>query len=126
MYEVGISAQFEAAHRLEGNFGPATRMHGHTYRIEAIVAGHHLHPDGTLFDITRLQDAVNAIVADLHYRDLSTVEGLQHMNTTAENVARYCWERIASAVRGVGLQTLTVRIWENPQAFASYSAALER
>ncbi|MFN3372738.1 MAG: 6-pyruvoyl trahydropterin synthase family protein [Chloroflexus sp.] len=125
MYEIGVNAQFEAAHRLEGNFGPATRMHGHTYRLEAIVTGPHLQPDGTLFDITRLHEAVNAIVADLHYRDLGTVEGLRDVNTTAENVARYCWERIAAALRGAGLTTLTVRIWENPQAYAAYSSTLE-
>ncbi|WP_298818306.1 6-pyruvoyl trahydropterin synthase family protein [Chloroflexus sp.] len=125
MYEIGVTAQFEAAHRLEGDFGPATRMHGHTYRLEAIVTGNNLRADGTLFDITALHGAVNAIVADLHYRDLGTVEGLHHLNTTAENVARYCWERIAAALRGSGLTTLTVRIWENPQAYAAYSHRLD-
>jgi len=35
VYEVYVAASFEAAHRLVGNFGPATRMHGHTYRLEA-------------------------------------------------------------------------------------------
>jgi 6-pyruvoyltetrahydropterin/6-carboxytetrahydropterin synthase len=37
MFEIGVSAQFEAAHRLVGDFGPATRMHGHTCRLEALV-----------------------------------------------------------------------------------------
>ena len=35
MYEVYVAARFEAAHRLVGAFGPATRTHGHTYRIES-------------------------------------------------------------------------------------------
>ena len=35
MYEVGVVAHFEAAHRLVGDFGPAQRMHGHTYRVES-------------------------------------------------------------------------------------------
>ena len=39
MYEVYVAARFEAAHRLVGDFGPATRMHGHTYRMEVIVRG---------------------------------------------------------------------------------------
>lgn len=124
MYEVCVSAQFEAAHRLEGNFGPATRMHGHTYRLEAIVTGERLQPDGTLFDISQLQAAVQAVVADLHYRDLGTVEGLRDINTTAEHVAYYCWRRIAAALSGAGLTTLTVRIWENPQVYAAYSETL--
>jgi len=124
MYEVGVSAQFEAAHRLVGDFGPATRMHGHTYRLEVAVAGAELRPDGTLFDITTLQDAVQALVATLHYRDLGEVPGLAEVNTTAENVARFCWQRLAGALRGLGLVRLTVRVWENPGAYAAYEAAL--
>lgn len=124
MYEIGVNAQFEAAHRLVGDFGPATRMHGHTYRLEAAVRGPALRPDGTLFDITALQAAVGALVADLHYRDLGEVPGLAGVNTTAEHVAGYCWRRLAEALAGLGLVSLCVRIWENPGAYAAYEAAL--
>ena len=58
MYEVYVAAQFEAAHRLVGDFGPATRMHGHTYRLEVIVRGKRLSGDGTLYDIGRLRSAL--------------------------------------------------------------------
>ncbi|HMQ30122.1 MAG TPA: 6-carboxytetrahydropterin synthase [Chloroflexaceae bacterium] len=124
MYEIGVTAQFEAAHRLVGDFGPATRMHGHTYRLEAAVRGPELRPDGTLFDITALQGAVGALVADLHYRDLGEVPGLAGVNTTAEHVAGYCWRRLAEALAGLGLTSLTVRVWENPGAYAAYEAPL--
>lgn len=124
MFEVGVSAQFEAAHRLVGDFGPAQRMHGHTYRIDAAVRGAQLRPDGTLFDITALQGAVAAIVADLHYRDLGEVPGLDALNTTAENVALYCWRRLAAALAGLGLGSLRVQIWENPVAYAAYEDKL--
>lgn len=124
MYEVGVTAQFEAAHRLVGDFGPATRMHGHTYRLEAAVRGAVLRPDGTLFDITALQGAVAALVADLHYRDLGEVPGFAGVNTTVENVAGYCWRRLAEALAGLGLATLAVRVWENPSTYAAYEADL--
>lgn len=124
MYEVGIATHFEAAHRLVGDFGPATRMHGHTYRLEVAVSGPALGPDGTLFNITTLQEAVQALVAELHYRDLAEVPGLAGVNTTAENVARFCWERLAGALRGLGLARLSVRVWENPGAYAAYVAEL--
>ena len=48
MYEVFVAARFEAAHRLVGDFGSATRTHGHTYRMEAIVRGECLRDDETL------------------------------------------------------------------------------
>jgi 6-pyruvoyltetrahydropterin/6-carboxytetrahydropterin synthase len=119
MYEIYVASQFEAAHRLVGDFGPAARTHGHTYRMEAILRGERLKEDGTLYDIGRLRTAVEELAASLHYRDLNDVPDLAGVNTTAEVVARYCWDRLAPPLRGQGLDSLTVRIWESPQVYAA-------
>ncbi|MFV9504898.1 MAG: 6-pyruvoyl trahydropterin synthase family protein [Oscillochloridaceae bacterium umkhey_bin13] len=124
MYEVGVKAQFEAAHRLVGDFGPATRMHGHTYTLEVAVHGAALRPDGTLFDLTLLQAAVARLVGMLHYHDLGEVPGLAEVNTTVEQVASFCWQQLAPALAGQGLLRLTVRLWENPAAYAAYEGPL--
>jgi 6-pyruvoyltetrahydropterin/6-carboxytetrahydropterin synthase len=119
VYEIYVSASFEAAHRLVGDFGPATRTHGHTYRMEVIVRGERLNDDNTLYDIGALRPAVDELAASLHYRDLDEVEGLAGTNTTAEAVARFCWESLAPPLRGKGLDSLTVRIWESPEVYAA-------
>ncbi len=125
VYEVYVAARFEAAHRLTGDFGSAARMHGHTYGLEVILRGQSLKDDGTLFDIGELKDAVDGLAASLHYRDLDEVPGLAEINTTAENVASFCWERLAPRLRDRGLGSLTVRIWENPQVYAAREDALD-
>ncbi len=119
MYEIYVAARFEAAHRLVGDFGPATRTHGHTYRMEVIVRGRHLGDDGTLCDIGELGQAVEGLAGSMHYRDLNEVPGLEGVNTTAEAVASYCWGKLAESLRGRGLDSLTVRIWESPDAYAA-------
>ncbi len=119
MYEVYVAAQFEAAHRLVGDFGPATRTHGHTYRMEVLVRGESLSDDGTLYDIGELRSAVEDLASSLHYRDLDDVPGLAGVNTTAEAVAGYCWEKLATPLRDRGLDSLTVRVWESPQVYAA-------
>jgi 6-pyruvoyltetrahydropterin/6-carboxytetrahydropterin synthase len=119
MYEIYVASQFEAAHRLVGDFGPATRMHGHTYRLEVLVRGESLSDDGTLYDIGVLRTAVEDLAASLHYRDLNGVPDLRGVNTTAEAVADYCWEKLAPPLRDRGLDSLTVRVWESPQVYAS-------
>lgn len=124
MFEVGVVGQFEAAHHLEGNFGPATRPHGHTYRVEVTARGERLGPDGALCDLGMLQDAVREALAPLHYRDLGEVEALCGRNTTAEVMARYVWDQVAPRLRGAGLATLAVRVWESPGAFAGYEGAM--
>jgi 6-pyruvoyltetrahydropterin/6-carboxytetrahydropterin synthase len=124
MYEIYVAARFEAAHRLVGDFGPATRKHGHTYRMEVIVRGQHLGDDGTLYDIGELGQTVVGLVGSMHYRDLNEVPGLAEVNTTAEAVASYCWEELAQPLHGRGLDSLTVRIWESPDAYAAREDAL--
>jgi len=125
MYEVYVAASFEAAHRLVGDFGPASRMHGHTYRMEVIVRGRHLGDDGTLYDIGQLGQAANDLAASLDYRDLNEVPGLTEVNTTAEAVADYCWERLALPLRDRGLDSLVVRIWESGDAYAAREDKLD-
>lgn len=124
-YEVGVVDQFEAAHRLQGDFGPATRLHGHTYKVEVSVQGAALRSEGTLCDIGDLQDVVHRAVYALNYQELSQVSGLAGINTTAEVVARYLFDRIAPHMRGKGLDGLTVRVWESPQAYALYGGTLD-
>jgi 6-pyruvoyltetrahydropterin/6-carboxytetrahydropterin synthase len=124
MYEIHVAAQFEAAHRLTGDFGPATRTHGHTYRMEVIVRGERLSEEGTLYDIGELRSAVEDLASSLNYRDLDDVPGLSGVNTTAETVADYCWEKLAPPLRGQSLDSLTVRVWESPQVYAAREDSL--
>ena len=119
MYEVYVATQFEAAHRLLGDFGPAMRLHGHTYRMEVIVRGEHLKDGGVLYNVDRLREVVEELAASLHFRNLNDVPDLAEMNTTAEAVAHYCWDKLAPSLHGQGLDSLTVRIWESPQVYAA-------
>jgi 6-pyruvoyltetrahydropterin/6-carboxytetrahydropterin synthase len=119
MYEIGVAAQFEAAHSLTGDFGPATRLHGHTYRLEVVVRGERLDGHGVLYDIGKLRSAVDALAGSLTYRNLNELPELANMNTTAEVVARFCWDRLATELGGQGLSSLLVRVWESPQVYAA-------
>lgn len=120
MFEVGVVAHFEAAHRLRGDFGPATRLHGHTYRVEVTARGSSLREDGTLCDLGMLQQAVQESVARFHYRDLDELEEFQERNTTAEAVAETLFRQISPSVAGQGVETVSVKVWESPNAFAGY------
>jgi 6-pyruvoyltetrahydropterin/6-carboxytetrahydropterin synthase len=125
VYEIYVAASFEAAHRLVGDFGPATRLHGHTYRLEVVVRGERLRDDGTLYGIGLLRPAVEDLASSLHYRDLGEVPDLAGVNTTAESVARYCWERLAPPLRDKGLNSLVVRVWESPEVYAAREDPLD-
>lgn len=124
MFEVGVVGRFEAAHQLRGDFGPATRTHGHTYRVEVSIRGDALREDGTLSDMARLREALDAVLARLDYQDLDSVPGLAGKNTTAEVVARFIHEALVPSLRGEPVDTMGVRVWESPEAFAEFQGPI--
>jgi 6-pyruvoyltetrahydropterin/6-carboxytetrahydropterin synthase len=124
MYEVGVVAQFTARHHLVGDFGPASATHEHGYRVEVATYGTTLRSDGTLLDITAINRVVDELTAQLEGRDLNEFPELARPNSTAENVARFFFNRVAAALAGQGLSRLDVKVWESPQAYGAYSADL--
>lgn len=124
MYEIGVVEQFEAAHRLRGDFGPATRTHGHTYRVELVLRGPRLRADGTLCDLGQVGKALREAVRELHYQDLDALPALKGRNTTAEVVAEHLLERVAAALAFHGLDSIAVRLWESPSAFAGVERSI--
>jgi 6-pyruvoyltetrahydropterin/6-carboxytetrahydropterin synthase len=123
-FEVGVVSHFDARHHLVGDFGPASQPHGHAYRVEVSVTGRSLRDDGTLFDITLLQDALGAALADLQGSDLNEVSGLAEPNPSAEVVARYLFQQIAPRLTSGGLEQLHTQVWESPEAYAGYTGDL--
>jgi len=89
-----------------------------------IVRGKQFRDYGTLSYIGELGQGVDGLAGSMHYRDLNEVPGLEGVNTTAEAVASYCWDKLAEPLRGQGLDSLTVRIWESPDAYAACEDAL--
>ena len=124
MYEVGVVEQFEAAHRLRGDFGPATRTHGHTYRVELVLRGSHLRDDGTLCDLGRAGDALRQAVRALHYQDLDALPVFSGRNTTAEVVAEHLLDRVSADLAQEPLDSVAVRLWESPSAFAGVERSM--
>ena len=123
-FEVGVVGGFHARHHLVGDFGPAREEHAHEYRLELTVRGDALRADGTLLDITLLQEALRLIADDLTDRDLNQLAELNSPTPTAEVVGRYVFDRVADALKGQSAGTLSVRVWESADAFAGYTGDL--
>ena len=113
---------FESAHSLKGaQFGPAANLHGHTYKVEAVVGGSKLSDDGVLCNIVEVKSALDRAMQTLHYKVLDQVQELSGINTTAEQMARYFFSKIASGIREKGAaEYLRVTVWENQSNFASF------
>jgi 6-pyruvoyl-tetrahydropterin synthase len=122
VYSVTVRDHMMIAHSLRGEvFGPAQRLHGATYVVDATFRRAQLDADGIVVDIGRAAEALRAVVGELGYRNLD--EELD-FNTTTEALARLVADRIADRMHGSGLDGLAVTLHESHVAWASYERPL--
>ena len=120
------------AHSLRGeNFGPAQRLHGATYVVDATFRRAELDADGVVVDIGRAAEELHAVVAELGYRNLDDEPTLAGLNTTTEALARVVADRLAERAQsgalgdgGRELDGLEVTLHESHIASATYERAL--
>ena len=132
MFSVTIRDHMMIAHSLRGEvFGPAQRLHGATYVVDATFRRAELDADGIVVDIGRAAEVLRAVVGELTYRNLDDEVELAGMNTTTEALARVIADRLADRARGgalgdgaLGLDGLAVTLRESHVAWASYERSL--
>ena len=125
MFSVTVRDHFMIAHSLRGEvFGPAQRLHGATFVVDATFRRATLDSDGIVVDIGRASEALREIAGELGYRNLDDEAELAGMNTTTEELARVVADRLAERFGGAGLDGLVVTLHESHVASASYERAL--
>src|SRR3954447_14941365 len=92
------------AHTLRGEvFGPAQRLHGATYVVDATFRRAALDADNIVVDIGRAAEQLRAVVAELTYHNLDDDAAFEGMNTTTEALARVVADRLAERVHAGAL-----------------------
>ena len=132
MYSVTVRDHMMIAHSLRGEvFGPAQRLHGATYVVDATFRRTTLDSDGIVVDIGRAAEALRAVVGELGYRNLDDEADFAGTNTTTEVLARVVADRLADRVRAGDLgdgaraiEGLVVTLRESHIAWASYERPL--
>jgi 6-pyruvoyl-tetrahydropterin synthase len=132
VFNVTVRDHMMVAHSLRGDvFGPARRLHGATYVVDATFRRRDLDADGIVVDIGRATEQLHAVLADLNYRNLDDEPAFGGMNTSTEALARVIADRLADRVNegALGeaareLEALSVTLHESHVAWASYERAL--
>ncbi len=132
MFSVTVRDQMMIAHSFRGEvFGPAQRLHGATYVVDATFRRASLDADGIVVDIGRAAEELHAVLAELNYRNLDDEPAFAGMNTSTEGLAQVVADRLADRVHagalGDGardLDGLVVTLHESHIAWASYERPL--
>jgi 6-pyruvoyl-tetrahydropterin synthase len=132
MFSVTVRDHMMIAHSLQGEvFGPAQRLHGATYVVDATFRRTELDADGIVIDIGRATESLHEVLAALGYRNLDDEPAFAGVNTTTEVLARVVADRLAERIGagelgpGAGaVEWIEVTLRESHVASASYARPL--
>ena len=120
-FEVMIERNFSSAHQLRGYRGKCENLHGHNYKIEIYARGRELNEIGLLVDFVDLKQAADELVTYLDHKNLNELEPfVKEQNPSAENLARFCLEKLADKLNDDRVEIYKVRCFETPSSVAIY------
>ncbi|MGH3879789.1 MAG: 6-pyruvoyl trahydropterin synthase family protein [Actinophytocola sp.] len=132
MYSLTVRDHVMVAHSFNGEvFGPAQRLHGATFIVDATFHRPELDADNIVVDIGLATRELQAILGDLNYRNLDEVPEFAGINTSTEFLAKTVADRLAERIHAgklgegaKGLSELSVMLRESHVAWATYRRAL--
>ena len=128
MFSVTVRDHMMVAHSFTGEmFGPAQRLHGATFVVDATFRREALDADDVVVDIGRATDELRTILAAMNYRNLDDEPDFSGINTTTEVLARVVADRLAERIHAGdlgqgarGIASIAVTLHESHVAWASY------
>lgn len=132
MYSLNVREHFMIAHSFTGEaFGPAQKLHGATYVVDATFRRSELDGDGLVVDIALAGEKLREVLGAMNYRNLDELPEFAGKNTTTEFLAREIFERLATAARAgelgegaKGVSSIRVKLNESHVAWGSYEGGL--
>jgi 6-pyruvoyltetrahydropterin/6-carboxytetrahydropterin synthase len=122
MYTVSVETRFTASHQLTAADGSKEPLHRHSWAATADVSRASLNDRGLVMDFHRLKEMVDNIVADFDNSCLEDLDYFQKNNSSAENVAKYIYERLAPKLpTDLNLDSITVV--EQPNCSAKFTGS---
>ena len=121
MYEIEVTAQFNAAHRLRGYRGKCENLHGHNWKVSVSVKSQRLDKTGMVLDFKELKQKINSIIDKLDHSYLNNLEFFRKNNPTSENIARYIYDSIIRKIKKSVYKISKVTVWETDTCGASFS-----
>jgi len=132
MFSVTVRDHMMIAHSFRGEvFGPAQRLHGATYVVDATFRRTALDADNIVVDMGRAAEVLASVLGELGYRNLDDEADFAGVNTSTEALAQVIADRLAGHVQcgdlgeaARGLDGLVVTLHESHIAWASYERPL--
>lgn len=120
MFTINVENHFRASHQLAEPIGTKEPPHCHNWVVTASVSSDTLNDTGLVMDFSRLKSAVDKIVSELDDTSLNKVYFFHQNNPSAENVAKYIYEKLEPSIPK-GLKLQSIRVLEEPGCWAEFT-----
>jgi 6-pyruvoyltetrahydropterin/6-carboxytetrahydropterin synthase len=116
VYKIKVEADFSSAHNLRGYKGKCETLHGHNWKVEAVVAKDKLDKIGLVLDFKYLKNKLHKVLEKLDHKYLNKLPYFKKNNPTSENIAKYIYDSLKPQVPGLD----AVTVWESENCAATY------
>jgi 6-pyruvoyltetrahydropterin/6-carboxytetrahydropterin synthase len=117
-YTLRVRERFEAAHHLRSYRGVPEPVHGHSWRVEAVLRADELDDEGMGFDFVEVRGHLRELAARFDHGDINATPPFDVLTPTTEYLAKYFYDELDRCLPGSGLAAVTV--WEGPHCSATY------
>ena len=125
MFSIGLKRNFKAYHYLIGNdWGEENKPHIHRYLVEVIFEGENLDKNGFLIDILKVEKMLDETITKYENNILNELSQFRNLNPSIENFSRIICEDFYRLINKENLIYITVKVWEDENAYASYRKVL--
>ena len=119
-FRVTVEARFEAAHFLIHYRDQPEPLHGHSYRVEAVLETPDLDSDDLAVDFVAARASLEGLAREFDYRNANDHPAFAGRNTSAENMAAYFAERLSASGALGSARVAEVTVWEGPTNRATW------
>lgn len=120
MYELMIESHFSAAHQLRGYKGKCENLHGHNWRVQAVVSDERVNEIGLVMDFHELKGILNEVISTLDHSVLNEIFPFTEINPSSENIAKWLYDSIKKKIANKNINISSVSVWESETASATY------
>lgn len=124
MYTVAVERDFVGQHFLiGGDWGAENEWHSHHYVVEVQLEGATLDKHGYLVDIVDIEHHLETLVGRYRDKALNELPEFEGLNPSIEHFSRIFCEALSARIVAANIEQVTVKIWENEIAWASFRLA---
>ncbi len=121
MFVLKIVTDFASAHSLRDYLGDCSRLHGHNWQVEMMIATRKLNSNGIAIDFRDIKKQTKIVVKRLDHQYLNEIVPFDKLNPTAENLAKYFFDEVGQLINTSDVKVKEVTIWETQRASVTYS-----